>query len=488
LANHTILIARDGRECSIDDSCGPIRNSNGEVVGAVLVFRDITERRAIENKLQETRVELERVVQAQKLEITDTKESLDHETKGRIFEEGEVSHRQKALEAVYAIETGSDSNIETLYDQIVSSISTTLRAPFVAINEYRDGKMVRGSLCLDGCVSRSTTSITPCAACRKVLDNKHPSQFYGDLASRFGGNLCFDPLRFQSFAGVPINGPQGKVFGVINVLDIKNRIYTDSEITFIETFARYIAHELSRRDLEVTLRRGEEMRLLGNLTSGVAHEVRNPLNGILAIMGALSKEFSTDDRFVPYMKHLETQVDRLSLLMEDLLVLGKPLPEENFHEISMVTLIENAISAWLQTKQLSRSTVRFVKPELSEMCMVAADKTSLTQIVINLLDNAHNHSEAGTEIICMVHRQNNHSVIFYVTDKGTGIAEKNLPRIFDPFFTTRKGGTGLGLSIVRTIVESHKGSIRAYNNADGPGATFEVVLPLNIKQNEDKKE
>ena len=624
LANHTVLIARSGSECAIDDSCAPIRDRDGQVVGAVLVFRDVTERREIEigleklrkeleinkknaeeasefaesvintvreplisldqdlrvvavsrsfyeffkvkpeetvgqliydlgnkqwdipklrelletilpqkatfdnyevehdfaaigrrvmllnarqiqrvwgkeriillaiediterkhiaNELQEARSKLERIVQAQKLVITDTKESLDHETEGRLFEEGEISHRQEALEAVYAMETAFDSNIESLYDKIISSISATLRTPSAAIYEYRDGKIVRGSQCLDGRVSRSTTPAAPCAACRSVLDDKHPRQFSGDLGKKFAGNLCFDPFRFQSYAGVPINGPHGEILGVINVLDDKKRAFTDAEIQFIETFGRYIAHEISRRNLESRLRRAEEMRLLGQLTSGVAHEVRNPLNGILAIMGALSKELSDNNRFQPYLQHMRNQVTRLTGLMEDLLALGRPLRKENIHEISMVTLVENALSTWLQTQQSSKPSVRFVKPDAPEKCIIMADSAYMTQVIINLLENAHNHSQAGSEIICSVNGQIDNNVVFSVKDEGRGIKEDILPKIFDPFFTTRKGGTGLGLSIVRQIVENHQGSVIAYNNTDGPGATFDVAIPVCIKE------
>ncbi|MFH0920217.1 MAG: PAS domain-containing protein [Fibrobacterota bacterium] len=446
----------------------------------LLAIEDITERKQIANELQKTRNELERIVQAQKVVITDTKESLNLETEGRLFEKSEISHRQEALEVVYAMETAFDFNIESLYDQIVLSISTTLRTPLVAIYEYRDGKIIRGAQCLDSCVSREVPHSKPCAACQSVLGNKKPQQFSGELGTQFTGNLCFDASRFHSYAGVPINGSQGEVFGMINVLDDKERELTDSEIKFIETFARYIAHELSRRDLEFRLRRGDEMRLLGQLTSGVAHEVRNPLNGILAIMGALSKELSDNERFEPYMQHMRNQITRLTELMEALLALGRPLREENIHEISMITLVENALSTWLQTLPSPKPSVRFVKPEASDKCNVKADSTFMTQMIINLLENACNHSQAGAEIVCKVYGQAVNRVIFSVTDAGSGIAEELLPRIFDPFFTTRKGGTGLGLSIVRNIVTNHQGRITAYNNASGPGATFEVVLPLCV--------
>jgi signal transduction histidine kinase len=444
----------------------------------LLAIEDITERKLIANELQETRQELERIVQMQKREITDTRESLDHETEGRLFDESEISHRQRALEVVYAMETAFEFNLESIYDQIVTSIAATLRSPGVAIYEYRDGKIVRGSYFVDNTVTRTIPHTQPCTACQSILGNKLPTQFCGDLAAHFPGALCFDPQRFCSYAGVPISGTQNESLGIIMVLDNVTRHLTESEITFVETFARYIAHELSRRDLELRLRRGEEMRLLGQLTSGVAHEVRNPLNGILAIMGALSKELADTERFGPYMEHMRNQVTRLCVLMEELLSLGRPLHTENACGISLVSLVENATSTWLQTLQTAKPVVRLLMPSIAGAGTIKTVGTYMTQMIVNLLENAHNHSQAGSEIVCRVYEKNAGVVILTVTDRGTGIPDEVFPRIFDPFFTTRKGGTGLGLSIIRNIVDNHQGTICAYNNTDGPGATFEVSLPI----------
>jgi signal transduction histidine kinase len=324
--------------------------------------------------------------------------------------------------------------------------------------------------------------VAPCAACRSVLDDKHSRQYGGDLGKQFAGNLCFDPFRFQSYVGVPINGPQGDVFGVINVLDDKKRVFRDSEIQFIETFCRYIAHELSRRNLESRLIRAEEMRLLGQLTSGVAHEVRNPLNGIMAIMGALSKELSATALLAPYLTHMRSQVSRLKLLMDGLLELGRPIREENMQQISLVQLVENSIATWLQTIQKTPREILFHQSKNTDDYIIKAETTRITQMIINLLENAHNHSPADAPITLSIHGSGNAQATLIIKDCGRGIPSEILPRIFEPFFTTRKGGTGLGLSIVRRIVENHRGSINAYNNADGPGATFEIALPLYIRE------
>ena len=125
---------------------------------------------------------------------------------------------------------------------------------------------------------------------------------------------------------------------------------------------------------------------------------------------------------------------------------------------------------------------RFVKPEDKEKCLIKADGTLITQVIINFLENALDHSPTGGEIICTVHERLPDHVVFLVKDQGAGIPEEILPKIFEPFFTTRKGGTGLGLSIVRRIVDNHHGDVIAYNNTNEPGATFEVTLPLHIAQ------
>jgi signal transduction histidine kinase len=235
-----------------------------------------------------------------------------------------------------------------------------------------------------------------------------------------------------------------------------------------------------RKRAEAALLEANEMKLLGQLTSGVAHEVRNPLNGIIAIAEALSLEFSDSSRFEPFINHMRLQVTRLTSLMEELLTLGRPLRQETLNEISMVTLVETSLTTWLETLP-ARPMVQFIKPESPEKYKIKADTNTMAQVIINLLENAHNHSPRDEEIVCSVFELTAQMlVVFRIKDRGCGIAKNNVSRIFDPFFTTRKGGTGLGLSIVRHVVENHKGSVYAYNNTDGPGATFEVVLPMCV--------
>jgi signal transduction histidine kinase len=231
------------------------------------------------------------------------------------------------------------------------------------------------------------------------------------------------------------------------------------------------------RASEKQLRHANEMKILGTLTSGVAHEVRNPLNGIMALMGALSKEIPDEEQFRPYLMHMRNQVNRLTTLMDDLLALGRPIKKDQMARISAAALSRHAVQSWQQTVGENRE-IQFTQPEGDEdRLTINVDADRIEQMIVNLLENAHQHSPADVPIKFAV-RASNGSAIFTVSDNGPGIKPELLPRIFEPFFTTRKGGTGLGLSIVRHIVENHGGTIIARNNGENAGATFEISLPL----------
>jgi signal transduction histidine kinase len=111
--------------------------------------------------------------------------------------------------------------------------------------------------------------------------------------------------------------------------------------------------------------------------------------------------------------------------------------------------------------------------------MVRVEGARIEQIIINLLENAHQHSPPDQTIVISINTPLPAMVLISVRDNGTGIANEIMPQIFEPFFTTRKSGTGLGLSIVKHIVESHGGSITAQNNSEGSGVTFTISLPLS---------
>jgi signal transduction histidine kinase len=114
---------------------------------------------------------------------------------------------------------------------------------------------------------------------------------------------------------------------------------------------------------------------------------------------------------------------------------------------------------------------------------VLADSQKLQQVMVNLLDNAAQHSPDGSEIQMIIDRSADGMCRVRITDRGSGIPKENLQRIFEPFFSMRKGGTGLGMSIVKHIVDAHQGMVSIENNAPPLGCTVEIRLPCAGEEN-----
>jgi signal transduction histidine kinase len=268
------------------------------------------------------------------------------------------------------------------------------------------------------------------------------------------------------------------LIGTLCAFDTKKRSFNRFEVHLIEIFARYIANEISRSRMDNQLRHNQEMKMLGQLTSGVAHEVRNPLNAINVLIEALFVDLKNTAVLDSYKTHLTSQVKRLTNLMEDLLSLGRPLQRENMTVTTIGCLVKEIISSYAHGLVPTNNPVELTMIDKAEEAQIRCDVLRLQQVIINLIENAQQHSCSSVPIRVVIEIVEKHTIRIRVVDSGEGIPEKNLPNIFEPFFTTRKYGTGLGLSIVRHIVQSHNGKIEIYNNKEQVGTTAEIRLPL----------
>lgn len=247
-------------------------------------------------------------------------------------------------------------------------------------------------------------------------------------------------------------------------------------------------HDITeRKRMEAQIKESQRMEVIGRLASGVAHEVRNPLNAILAITEALFQDIGDNPEYSPYMEHIHTQVDRLATLMNDLLELGKPLKRESFSRDSIVAICSEAIGLWKQSSSMGSRKVRLVASGEHRCLDVFGNSSKLKQVILNLLENASQHSPDKSEILVEVQENQDNTVTLRVKDSGTGLAPEILPEVFKPFFTTRTRGAGLGLSIVKSIIETHGGQIELQNNNSGPGLTASVSLPLAQETEDEEK-
>ncbi len=280
----------------------------------------------------------------------------------------------------------------------------------------------------------------------------------------------------ENAAGVMRSGAHDYV-SKSNLARLAPAVRRELEETELREEHENVKHKLTRTEekMERQQQREREVRLLSQIVSGVAHEVRNPLNAITALMESFLAEVGEEERFEPYRHYFGQQVDRLSSLMQDLLELGRPIDPASFQTISLTKLCRDTAEVWKHVESERANRDLFV--ECEEGIEVAGDFTRLQNTVSNLLDNAAQHSPSNAPLSLRLKKHNGEARI-EIVDRGTGIKEDHLSRIFDPFFTTRKGGVGLGLGIVRHTIESHDGTVEMVNNEPGPGAMAIIRLPL----------
>lgn len=225
------------------------------------------------------------------------------------------------------------------------------------------------------------------------------------------------------------------------------------------------------------LRRLERVRQ--DFVANVSHELRTPMTIIRSMAETLQDDSEPDSLSERYLGKIIEEVDRLSIISQDLLVLSAA--ESNpvrKHACDIAGVFRQAL-AQLEPKAEDKGLM--VSYEGAPHLMVEANNTQMTQVALNLVDNAINYTNSGTvNVTISVQEQN---VIIEVKDSGIGIASEHLPRVFERFYRVDKarsrntGGTGLGLSIVKHIVEAHGGKVKVDSEL-GVGSKFTVTLPV----------
>jgi PAS domain S-box-containing protein len=229
-------------------------------------------------------------------------------------------------------------------------------------------------------------------------------------------------------------------------------------------------------ELQESLRRNETLSAMGTLVAGVAHEVRNPLFGISATLDAFQEEMSQPG-YAECGATLRQEVNRLVHLMQELLEYGKPAAL-SIERGDVSEVVGEAVESRRSSADAAQVEIR--NAMAVDMPALLMDPSRLRQVFENLIDNAIQHSDPGmtVHIDCnVVDHAGRQWVECSVEDEGPGFAPQDFDRVFEPFFSQREGGTGLGLSIVQRIVEEHSGRVVAANRPEG-GGSIRVLLPL----------
>jgi signal transduction histidine kinase len=233
----------------------------------------------------------------------------------------------------------------------------------------------------------------------------------------------------------------------------------------------------SRSEIErlhrTQMSRAEHFATLGEMATGLAHEIRNPLAGIAGVIEIISRDLPATSPARAVVKDVRQEINRINHIVTNLLHTARPHPPKVGKSDLNIT-VEHAVMLGRQQGLSKGIEIKLRKdPSLPE---IEHDSDQIHQVLLNLLLNAIQAIDGTGTIGVTVERQDSTAVI-EVRDTGRGIPKENLPNIFRPFFTTKGDGTGLGLSLAGRIVEDHQGRIDV-TSVVGEGTTFSVVLPL----------
>jgi PAS domain S-box-containing protein len=431
LANHTVLISRDGTERPIADSAAPIRDGEGRILGVVLVFRDVTDERRAEDAIAEQREWLE-------------------------------------------------TTLESIGDAV---IATDVRDRIVFMNpvaEHLTGwqtDAARGRACGDvfNIINEKSRRPVENPVARVLAEG-----VIVGLANHTVLIAADGTERPIDDSGAPIRNRDGRVVGVVLVFrDVTERRRSEDErqSAAAERLRLLEAERVARTEAE------RASRVKDDFVAMVSHELRTPLNAILGWTQLMMK--GRDDRSVidrgldVVARNTRVQAQLISDLLDISRITAGKLRLE-IQSVDLVSIITDAIET---VQQEADSKGIDVRRELDvKVGPIAGDPARLQQVTWNLLSNAIKFTPRGGHVIATLRHVGSDAELA-VSDSGAGIRPEFLPHVFDRFqqadlsITRRFGGLGLGLSIVKHLVELHGGAVRAASGGEGKGATFTITLP-----------
>jgi signal transduction histidine kinase len=224
------------------------------------------------------------------------------------------------------------------------------------------------------------------------------------------------------------------------------------------------------------MKRAERLSAIGQLSAGLAHEIRNPLASISGAAGILARSLNLDQKNSKCLEIITSECERLNGLLTNFLNFARPRPPR-LQSVQLEPLLDNVLE--LARHGVRGKTVEFEKKVGAGLPPVECDPEQLEQVLLNLMINAIEASpEGGTVTLSAASEQS--KIAVGVVDRGHGVAPAHIDRLFDPFFTTKEHGTGLGLPVAHQIMRQMGGSLLAESNAD-QGMTFSVVLPHKVQ-------
>lgn len=316
--------------------------------------------------------------------------------------------------------------------------------------------------------------------------------YYGDLAKQvmkmlrsgdYGGvgKLNSYPITFKNIYGTETEGNLSAAI-----------LYDDEgkEIASVGIFVdlgERLAMERKLSETRQQLLQSEKLAAMGRLTSQIAHELNNPLFGIMNTLELMKTEISPQNKRRKLLDMSISETVRLAEMLRKMLSFSKPDQEQKIN-IDINTVLDEIML--LYEKRFRENSVKFEYQFAEDIPMVFASKDQLRQVFLNMISNAMDAMPDGGNLSITTENHKN-KVCIIISDTGTGIKEEHIEKIFDSFFTTKTDsvkGVGLGLSVCYGFVKDHGGDIKVESKL-GEGTTFTICLPCStVECNTENKE
>jgi two-component system sensor histidine kinase HydH len=278
----------------------------------------------------------------------------------------------------------------------------------------------------------------------------------------------FPVYSFNQYAEIFLYNILALVIGFLAKKDRQHRIILEKTSQELSQ-----AYQKLKNTFE-QLKKADRLASLGRLSSGIAHEIRNPLASIKGSFEILESEIPPDSKKYEFVKIIKEEIVRLNAIVESFLKFARP-PKPSRQPTSLNELIESILL--LTNKQAQKCSIEIRKNLDPELPMIQVDPNQIRQVIMNVvLNGLESMPEGGTLEITSGRGTSGRGAVVEISDSGIGIGREELDHIFDPFFTTKTQGTGLGLAISYQLVQNHGGTIKAARN-ERSGLTFSVELP-----------